>query len=165
MQLPETMNFMHQVDSGYSFAGYLSLSRLSRLTDVLVEQTGQVSVTLKFDSSAGYPGLRGQVAAALQLECQRCLQPMPVEVKSQFKFAFIRDETEIESIPAIFEPYLISGDKQSVINLLEDEILLALPMVTMHEQDCSDFMTRQVEALRLQKEASNPFAVLKALKD
>jgi len=164
MQLSDTMNFMHQVASRFSFDGQVALSRFDRLADVLLDQAGQVSVGLEFGMSIGYASLKGQIVADLQLECQRCMQPMPLAINNRFKFAFIHDETEIDSIPGLFEPYLITGDEQSIINLLEDEILLVLPMVARHEQACSDYMTKQRERVRAEKQASHPFSALKALK-
>jgi len=47
--------------------------------------------------------------------------------------------------------------------------LLSLPMVTIHEDACSDFMSKQNEearaAIEAEKEAEHPFAALKALKE
>jgi hypothetical protein len=38
-------------------------------------------------------------------------------------------------------------------------------MVAVHENACSDFLSRQEEAIKAEKESSHPFAALKALKD
>ena len=51
------------------------------------------------------------------------------------------------------------------IDLVEDELLLSLPMVMTHNEACSGFMTEQEKAIKAEKEAAHPFAALKALKD
>jgi uncharacterized protein len=89
---------------------------------------------------------------------------MDFEINSQFKFAFIDSEDEIELIPDEFEPYIIEGDEQSILDIFEDELLLSLPMVAVHETACSDYMTRHEKKLKAEKEAAHPFAALKALK-
>jgi uncharacterized protein len=72
-------------------------------------------------------------------------------------------------LPEEFEPYLLEDEEQSIIDLVEDELLLSLPMVTVHEEACSDYMTKQNRevkaAIEAEKEAEHPFAALKALKD
>jgi len=163
-QLPETMNFMRQVERNYRYQGALLLSRLDRLSEVLLDNSGEIQVLIEFGTSVGFAGLKGSLSGSLPLECQRCLQPMVLAVNSSFRFAFVQDEDDAELLPETFEPYLIEGEEQSLLSLLEDELLLSLPMVAMHETDCSGFMTRQAAQVKKEKEASHPFAALKALK-
>lgn len=163
-QLPESMNFMRQVERNYCYRGNILLSRLGRLSDVLLDNNGDIQVVLEFGTSVGYAGLKGSVSGQLELECQRCLQPMQLEIDSHFRFAFVQDEEEADLLPDTFEPYLIEGEEQSVISLLEDELLLSLPMVAMHDTACSEFLTEQISQIKAEKEASHPFAALKALK-
>ena len=93
---------------------------------------------------------------------------MEIELAGRFKFALVNSEDEFELLPEELEPYLIEGEKQSIIELIEDELLLSLPMVTAHEEACSEYMSKQNRkikaAIKAEKEASNPFAALKALK-
>ncbi len=163
-QLPATLNFIRQVERNYRFDGEVSLSRLPRLCELLVTPRGNVQVRLEFGDSVGYAGLKGTVSARLEQECQRCLQPVTTEISSHFRFAFIHDEAEEAQIPDEFEAYLIEGEEQSLIDLLEDELLLSLPMVSMHREPCSEFMREQALARQAEKEATHPFAALKALK-
>jgi len=163
-QLPETMNFMRQVERNYCYQGNILLSRLQRLSELLLDSDeGSVRVDLEFGTNVGYAGLKGSVTTELQLACQRCLQPVVLNIESHFKFAFIHHEEEGELLPEMFEPYLLESEEQSLIALLEDELLLSLPMVAMHENTCSAYMSDQIEQIKLQKQASHPFAALKPL--
>lgn len=163
-QLPETLNFVRQVELNRAVNGVYSIAKLTRLKDVLHDDAGDITAKLEFGHSVGFACLKGLVTAKLQVECQRCLKPMETEVTGRFKFALLSSEEEFELLPEEFEPYLLEGDEQSIIDLIEDELLLALPMVLVHENACSDFMNKQAKIIKAEKEASHPFAALKSLK-
>jgi len=163
-QLPETLNFLRQVERHYRFEGEVPVARFSRLCEVLHSESGRIEVKFEFGTSVGFASLKGRVKANLEVQCQRCLQAMQVELDSAFKFAFVHSEEEADELPEEFEPYLIEGEEQLMLPVLEDEILLSLPMVTMHEQPCSAFMSAHEEQVKASKEAAHPFAALKGLK-
>jgi len=164
-QMPETLNFVRQVELNRVIDGVYPLSKLKRLSEILLSNESDVTVKLEFGYSVGFACLKGKVFVKSLVECQRCLKPMEIELAGGFKFALVSSEDEFDLLPDEFEPYLLEGDEQSIIDLIEDELLLSLPMVTVHENACSDFMTKQEKAIRAEKEASHPFAALKALKD
>lgn len=163
-QFPETLNFLRQVERNYRFEGELPVTRLSRLCEILHSDSGNIEVDFEFATRAGFASLKGRVKAHLEVQCQRCLQAMPVELDSVFKLAFVRSEEQADELPEEFEPYLIEGEEQLMLPLLEDEILLSLPMVATHEQPCSAFMSEHEEQVQASKEAAHPFAALKNLK-
>lgn len=163
--LPETADFVRQVEINRTLEGIYPLSKFTRLKELILSDEGFISAKLEFGECVGFACLRAKVSAKLQFECQRCLDPVEVEVSGSFKFALVRNEEESELLPEELEPYLLEGDEQSIIDLVEDELLLCLPMVTSHENDCSDFMSQQQKEIEAEKEASHPFAALQALKD
>ncbi|HEB82123.1 MAG TPA: hypothetical protein ENJ11_04580 [Gammaproteobacteria bacterium] len=162
--LPESANFARQVELNRTIEGEYPLQKFTRLGESLVSSEGEVRVKMEFGYSVGYACFKAKVSATLLVECQRCLQPMEIEVSGRFKFALVHSEDEFELLPEEFEPYLLEGEEQSIIDLIEDELLLSLPMVYAHENACSDFMSRQQKEIEAEKEASHPFAALKALK-
>ena len=167
-ELLEKVNFARQIVLKRTIEGVYPVSKLTRLSETLSSNEGFVTARLEFGQCVGFACLKGRVSATLSVECQRCLKPMQTEVTGRFKFALVNSEDEFELIPEELEPYLIEGEKQSIIELIEDELLLSLPMVTMHKKACSDYMSKQnrkIEAaIKAEKEASHPFAALKALK-
>lgn len=176
-QMPETVNFVHQVEINRTLEGEYPLAKFERLQEVLATNVdaiissdgssydGKVAAKIEFCQSVGIASIKGKVSATLHVDCQRCLQTMEVKVEGRFKFALISHEDEIELLPDEFEPYLLEGEEQSVIDLVEDELLLSLPMVTVHDNPCSAVMTKQQKEIAAQKEAAHPFAALKSLKD
>ena len=164
-QLPAMANFIRQVELNRTIEGNYPLAKLDRLAEVLLVNEGYVSAKLEFCHSAGFACLKAKASARLLVKCHRCLKPMETEVAGSFKFALVNSEDDFELLPEEFEPYLMEGEKQSIIDLIEDELLLCLPMVNVHEDACSGFMKNQQKARKAEKEASHPFAALKVLKD
>ena len=163
--LSESLNFLRQVELKRTIEGVYPISKLARLSEVLMSNEGMVSAKLEFCHSVGYACLKGKVSATLLVQCQRCLKPVETKISGRFKFGLVNSEEDFELLPEEFEPYLVEGEEQSVIDLIEDELLLSLPMVTVHENSCSDFMSEQERIVKAEKEAAHPFAALEALKN
>ncbi len=168
--LPEAVNFMRQVDRNRIIEGAYPVSAMPRLSDSLSNNEGFAIVKLEFGNSVGFASLKGKVTATLTAQCQRCLQPMKTTVTGNFKFALVNSEEELELLPEEFEAYLLEDEEQSIIDIVEDELMLSVPMVLVHEEACSDYMKAQDaaggvrEKMQAEKEAAHPFAALKALK-
>jgi uncharacterized protein len=163
--LPESANFLRQVELNRKIEGEYPLTSLLRLSEALLENDGVVKAKLEFGYSVGFACLKASVSADLVVKCQRCLKPMGQQVTGSFKFALVSSEDEYELVPEEFEPYLLEGEEQSIIDLVEDELLLSMPMVMTHEDACSAFMKEQGEQIKAAREAAHPFAALKALRD
>jgi uncharacterized protein len=105
---------------------------------------------------------------AFPLRCQRCLGPVPAELQVDRWFRFVADEAtaEIEDEDSD-EDVLALEPKPNVLDLIEDELLMELPLVVVHES-CPE----PLQALAVNPSADeppvpakkNPFEVLQALK-
>ena len=106
------------------------LADLSRLRDRLAETTGVATMRLALRRIDDVPTGQLAVTAEVRLVCQRCLQPMTTALRSESELAFATGESE--RIPAGYE--LIAGDPKRVnlAELVEDELLLALPPIPRH---------------------------------
>jgi uncharacterized protein len=164
-ELPETLNFLKQAERNISLQGSWPIARLNRLQNTLNTNKGELVASLNFSATGDFYCLKGTVKADLDVVCQRCFEPMQQALQGHFKFALVTDKTDHETLPPDMELYLVEGEEQSVIDILEDELLLLMPMVTMHQSECSEFLRKQKEqALREDTNKDNPFAVLKDLK-
>jgi uncharacterized protein len=147
---------------GSRLDGEVPVARLERLTDVLAETAGTLRVALAGESdSEGYPCLRIQVAGILQLRCQRCLEKleMPVAIDSVLRLVERELPTEggEEELDATAPDVIVAEGELAVLSLLEDEILLSLPLAPRHKR-CE--MPSGGEKDR----APSPFAALAQLK-
>jgi uncharacterized protein len=136
--------------------GSLDLGALPRLA-----QSGCAAAALKFalqggQSREGRPSLHLEVRGQLVLKCQRCLDPLtfPLEVAVDLELA--QSRAEIDAAEDDTDRVLASKD-MDVAALVEDEAILALPMIPAHEHCVEIGKTRETQK-------ASPFAVLAALK-
>ncbi|MDT8319187.1 MAG: YceD family protein [Xanthomonadales bacterium] len=70
-----------------------------------------------------------QVDAELPLICQRSLEPYLEPVHRRSVLCVVRDEIEAERVPEAYDPVLLTEGKLALLDLVEDELLLAVPQV------------------------------------
>ncbi len=158
---------MKKISDGFAFArdgrvleGMLAVINLKRLHDLLAEMSGEVTYRVE-----GYKGERGQsmlhleVNGVLPLACQRCLEAVRFELDVDCHLELIPDgkelsQEELEDDTRDFLP--VAGDLD-VAELVEDEILLALPVAPRHER-CG------LPGAANAGERINPFAALAGFK-
>lgn len=113
-----------------SFQGVLPVAELPRLVETLVEDSGEIAYDLDFEQGElGDPELHVRLSARLMLECQRTLQPFewPVEVDS--RLGLLASEEDAAALPERCEPLLLEHGTLQPRKVIEDELLLALPLV------------------------------------
>ena len=162
-KLPETVDFLKQVERNACFEGVWPVSRFERLAEAICNTRGDVSVRLKFGISAGTQCLDGHVEAELVLRCERCLEAMTRTIASDFRFGLVSSEDEAELLPGEFEPLLVNSTEVSLADLVEDELLLSLPIVARHEEACSELLQKHTKDEDVQQDTYKPFAALKDL--
>ncbi|MBV2162733.1 MAG: DUF177 domain-containing protein [Comamonas sp.] len=115
---------------------------------------------------AGQPWLDLAVQATVTLTCQRCLQPVEVPLDVQRAFRFVKDEATAEVQDEESEEDLLVISRDFDLHaLIEDELLMELPLVPRHEQ-CPQPLVLNDAATPAQEvqERPNPFAVLAQLR-
>jgi len=165
--LPVHLNFAQKAKIGFELRGKWPIKQLKRLNELLMSDKGELAVELRFDRAGPIPFIVGHITTDLQLKCQRCMQAVPHNVDLHFKLGMVQNEAQMEKLPDEYEPYLIEEENNHLPDMLEDELLLALPLVAMHEFDCSDYLQAQASEQQNKVEESaekeNPFSVLKDL--
>lgn len=147
-------------------SGEVSVSELPRLAGETVDKSGSIHWLLESGADTlGRPMLLLSVSGAVQLMCQRCLSPLKFEVVSMASLILAKDETSADEIDAAlgdddtFDVIVASG-ALNVADLVEDEVLLAIPFSPKHEV-CPD-QQNQINIQGAKK--VSPFDVLKNLK-
>jgi uncharacterized protein len=162
-KLPETVDFLKQVERNACFEGVWPVARFERLAEAICTTRGDVAVRLKFGIRAGTQCLDGHVEAELVLRCERCLEPVTKTIESDFRFGLVTSEDEAELLPGEFEPLLVNSTEVSLADLVEDELLLSLPIVARHEEACSELLQKHTKDEDVQQDTYKPFAALKDL--
>lgn len=147
----------------------LPLTQMKRLSAILYQPEGMVTVKLAFAVDVlGVSSLLGNIQAGLNLICQRCLEPMHVDLDTSLALGFARSAAGLEQIPSELDPVRVEGGQVDLLALLEDEIMLALPQIPRHaENECSlrhEHEAPNSESYRPQAQQENPFSVLAGLK-
>ena len=150
--------------------GEFPLAAMGRLTPLLGASGGTVAFALS--SGVDEQGLRflaGHAATKVQMVCQRCLALVEVPLAVNFKLGLARSENESRSLPEHYDPLIVSEGSIVLSELIEDELILVLPIAAMHEKarQCkrvevfSSTNASEEEAEGMKN--SGPFAVLSAL--
>ena len=163
-QLPETVKPFSLADSRQALDGDFPLARMPRLTEQLDDNGGSVAVALQFGlDSQRIPFVQGRIKADLTMTCQRCMEPVRVPVNIDVSLALLRSAAGMNELPAQYEPLVVDTARMSLLTMVEDELLLALPVVAMHDTvDCHAGERDTTDDG--QDQESNPFAVLAGLK-
>jgi DUF177 domain-containing protein len=113
----------------------IPLAELPRVSRELSGADGEAAGKVRFSRQLGQAVADLEVAARPEVICQRCMQPMrwPVQVKS--RIALVSDYDAADRVPEGLEVFLVEGDSVSVRDLVDEEVLLALPHVARHEED------------------------------
>ncbi len=108
--------------------------------------------------------LQLQAETAVWLQCQRCLQPLHEPLAVARWFRFVATEEEAERLDETSEDdVLVLPRSLDLQDLLEDELILAMPLVPRHGT-CPQPLPTSVGEEALEDEPPNPFAALAALK-
>ncbi|MEK8049905.1 DUF177 domain-containing protein [Ideonella sp. DXS22W] len=101
------------------------------------------------------------------LTCQRCLQPFEVPLSLSRRIRFVRGESQAEALDAESEDDVLALSRSlDLRELVEDELLLDLPIVPRHAVCPQPLPTGSPadEAGEAASPRENPFAVLRQLK-
>ena len=151
-------------------SGTIALDRLPRLKEHLANDAGEVEATLRFFiGDFGDREISGRVKATLEVPCQRCLEPLAIAVDDQVHLALVKDDEQAAKLRAELDPWICNEIKLQLAELVEEQILLALPIVCMHSADeCQQQLNYASSSAEVEQGTTerrdNPFAILEELK-
>jgi uncharacterized protein len=186
-KIPKRIDHYRYTDKGVVIKGEFPQKELSRLSDVVTDNSGNIKYQLEFGIDALQNRyIRGRISTQVILQCQRCLKNYLLDIDSTVSLAFVHMDFDAQRAEeSALEPFFV--DKKELVDpriLIEDELLLALPQIPTHpyndEDDgnsvCQiklDYPPGQTNSRQTRKETDsidneqmekeNPFAVLKKL--
>lgn len=171
-KLPVQVDPLRLAEAGRILRGRYPLRAFARLGEQLVDQDGEVEVELRFGTDeAGIRILAVRLQARLPLQCQRCLEPVEQGVATDTRLGIVRSDAEAERLPPDYDPLLLDEAETLFLqDVVEDELLLALPVVARHEREAcvaSHLVQPEGESEPAEEEPDereNPFAALADLK-
>ena len=166
-RLPDFIDPLVFADRQRQLTGKLTLKTFPRLSDILRDDHGSVKIDLSFSKNRRLATLKGTIQATLKLECQSCLETIDLPFNVSINLAFVESLEQADKLAGAYEPFIIKEKKISLNQLIEDELLLALPDFPRHQQPCLDYSTIEVGSVDndLMTQSNNPFSILAQLKN
>ena len=163
-ELPQTIDPQSLARKGVTIEGKYAVRDLHRLCEVLHDHTGRVTFRLEFgrDKDNKHCIITGKIEALLKTVCQRCLGKMELRISSPVYLGVVSSLEEAADLPDGCEPLLQDASPMSLPDFIEDELILALPISAMHDDDkcAATSILHDINAAA----RNNPFAVLKEMK-
>lgn len=161
--LPDFIDPVSFADKSRTVVGELDFSRLDKLSDLVVDNSGRVRFELRFGKSGRIAGATGTLEAVMNLQCQRCLGELPWHVQADINVGFVKSVDEASLLPENVEPIMMDAEGHvSLVDVVQDEMLLAIPVVPRHE-NCGSGVA--VAKPKPEPDRPNPFAVLNQFKN
>lgn len=162
-QLPLIINPKKLAERNVEFEGCLAGSLFKRFEEHGLGDVSPVDVEIRFyNDEQGFRVIEGRAEASVTMTCQRCLKDAEKLLAAEWLLAVVLTEEHADKLPSTYDAYFQLDAKMSLVALVEEELLLALPSIALHEQ-CEPIAFEQEELVVLEK--PNPFSALKALKE
>ncbi|MGE6391144.1 YceD family protein [Psychrobacter pacificensis] len=170
--MPEHISLDKWADTGFEWSGEVDPNSFERLATTLSAEHDQSNTQLNAElyRRNNVLHLAFTLKGDIWLTCQRCLQPVAVDLSDDYNIALLENDSQVRLINEE-QDYLLLDEivtEQSPERLLpfkrlvEDEILLKIPMAPKHD-DC-EMSVEQFGEIPEEEENENPFAALASLK-
>lgn len=156
-----------------SIRGTIGLQKLERVAACAADASGEATVSLTFRvDDAGRRRIQGRVTARLDLPCQRCLEPVAVDIDEPVDLVLVADEEAARLLDKDFDPWISPDHRIVLADLLDEQLLLGMPLVSLHtsgscslgEQYAAQKEVDADEVKSTSEQSSSPFAALADLK-
>lgn len=153
-----------------AIAGYVPLNRLERFRGLLASDKAVIQVELEFfNDESGQHIISGNLHARVEVICQRCLEPLEIVLQDDIKLAVLKDELKAGELDADIDPWICADTKLEISSLVEEQLILCLPIVSLHEStNCNSNLANVIATSSNEPSpangTANPFLVLQSLK-
>lgn len=154
-------------DRGTTLQGELLLADLKRLCDPLSDDVGTVQAKFVFERDERKSVvIHSFIDTEVKMVCQRCLELVTLPIHSECSYAVVKEGANTQSLPKGYDVLELGEDPLDLQSLIEEELLLALPIVPAHHpEECQQPAgANEPEPSEDEVTRSNPFSVLAQLK-
>jgi len=163
-EYPDWISPTRAAEGKRAFGGTIPLTRMKRLTPLLVSSEGEATFTAAFRFDLDRRVIvELQVSAALPLVCQASLEVYDEQVERSTVLAVIEHYSEQEDLPTNYDPVETENGRLAMASLVEDELLLGLPQIPRKPGlESIEYSTGRVEEEQDSPTGDNekPFAAL-----
>ncbi len=162
--LPKMVDPRRLADQGMALKGSIGAENLPRVRQDAVA-VSEIQVELAFArGDQGRIGVKGVISGQFELLCQRCMDTVVTEVTQPVDLVVVWNDDQSRSVPRELDPWEVD-EQANLFELIEEEILLALPLVAKHpEGQCQPPEIPEQDILEPEEEGrQKPFEILKEL--
>ncbi|MDI6955681.1 23S rRNA accumulation protein YceD [Pantoea sp. Pa-EAmG] len=168
VKLPLTIDLARAAQKRLDYQGVYAPELVARLAETVVSVDSDVECTMSFAiDNQRLAVLEGTAETQVTLSCQRCNQSFSHHVHVSYCFSPVSSDEQAEALPEAYEPVDINDFGEiDLLAVIEDELILALPVVPVHDSEHCEVSDADMVFGKLPAEAEkpNPFAVLASLK-
>ena len=150
-------------------SGNMSLTGLSKLNGILSSDNGSLVANLRFFlNKSGRRIIAGNLKAEIEVLCQRCLQPLDLVVEDDINLVLVETEEKAKGLEELYDPWICETHKINLADLIEEQLLLALPIVCLHsDPNCVEKLDYDLQTgpESTNPGLQNPFRELESLKE
>lgn len=161
MAIPQYIKVSQGLARSEQYAGEVDPQQMPRLRIELAgpSQPLQVSLALLRDRVGNW--LKGELHGSLDLQCSRCEQVFAWPLDAKVDLRLVRNDAEAQQVLEEADPYQVEDDRLPMVEVVEDEVLLALPMLPRCQQCEQAAADAPLPAPAVKAGKPNPFAQLK----
>ena len=132
-RLPEYADVRKVFLQEQELSGSLPLKNLDNLKGILNSDKGQLRVSLRFfQNKFGQRIIAGKLNANIEVLCQRCLQPLEQSIVDDINLVLVGQEEDASDLEEKYDPWVCKEHKLNLCDLVEEQLILALPIVSVH---------------------------------
>lgn len=123
--------------------GYVKIDSLARVNDLFASsktEQAELLVRLSFAiKSDGKITVEGKINQEVMLSCQRCLSGLSHEIDADLRVVIAKSFEKKDKAHIDYEPIVLSyADMLDLHQIIEDELILSLPIVPKHDEGSSE---------------------------
>ncbi len=165
-RLPEFIDPILYAEQRRETIGRIPISGFSRLAEKLAANAGDVAIDFAFEKKGRVATVQGHIKAELTLVCQSCLKNLSWALDIPVNLGVVSSDEQANRLAEEFDPLWLEEDTLALKDIVEDEILLALPDFPRHRHEC--LVKQKAQAKKTEDStirSDNPFSILAQLKN
>ncbi len=137
VKLPLTLDPVRTAQKRLDYQGIYTPDQVERVAESVVSVDSDVECSMSFAiDNQRLAVLNGDAKVTVTLECQRCGKPFTHQVYTTYCFSPVRSDEQAEALPEAYEPIEVNEFGEiDLLAMVEDEIILALPVVPVHDSE------------------------------
>jgi uncharacterized protein len=155
--LPVQVNHRRFVSDNAKLEGIIPLQRFGRFFALVEDEAGEVEAQLEFRKERKHRSLViGKLRTQVSMICQNCMLPAPIQLETTLRVVVVNSEDALAALHEDDDGLVCEDELVLLVDLIEDELILALPMVGKHlEGECQSAADDAVKSLEISEPVSS----------